>query len=135
MAEPMEDVIAVERTERFAVSPDALWDAITDPDLLEEWFGPVDFDLTPGGAVTEPDAEGSPRTIGVVETLEQPRRFGFVWIPPDSDAPSAVELLIDDDCSEGDDGSVLRVRETLIQPRWETRPAWFASTPRAGARA
>jgi uncharacterized protein YndB with AHSA1/START domain len=136
MAEPMEDVVVVERAERFAVSPDALWDAITDPDLLEEWFGPVDFDLTPGGAVTEPDATGAPRTIGVVERVERPRRIGFVWIPPDSDAPSSVELIIDDDGDGGDDdGSVLRVRETLIQAHWETRPAWFGSAPRASARA
>jgi len=131
MADPMEDVTAVERTEWFGVVPDALWDAITDPDLLEEWFGPVDFDLTPGGAVTEIDAEGVPLTIGVVETVEAPTRLGFVWMAPGSDAPSSVELVIEDDDTGG--GSVLRVRETLIEPHWESRPEWFAS-PRAAAR-
>jgi uncharacterized protein YndB with AHSA1/START domain len=133
MAEPMEEVVAVERTERFAVSPGALWDAINDPDLLEEWFGPVEFDLTPGGTITEPDATGSSRTIGVVEGVEPPRRIGFVWLPPGADEPSSVELVIDDD--DDGAGSVLRVREVLIQLHWEARPAWFASTPRACASA
>ena len=131
MADQTEDVGTVERSERFPVAPDALWDAMTDPDLLEEWFGPVDFDLTPGGAITEPDANGTPQTIGVVETLDEPRRIGFVWVAPGSDVPSSVELFIDDD---GSDGSVLHVRETSIEPQWEKRPAWFASTSRASAR-
>jgi uncharacterized protein YndB with AHSA1/START domain len=133
MADPMEDVTAVERTEWFGVTPEALWDAITDPELLEEWFGPVDFDLTAGGAVTETDADGAPLTIGVVETVAAPTRLGFVWIAPGSNAPSSVELVIEDDGTD-DDGSVLRVRETLIEPHWETRPEWFASPPRAAAR-
>jgi uncharacterized protein YndB with AHSA1/START domain len=131
MADQTEDVGTVERSERFPVPPDALWDAITDPELLEEWFGPVDFDLTPGGAISEPDASGTPQTIGVVETVDEPRRIGFVWIAPGSEIPSSVDLFIDDD---GSDGSVLRVRETSIEPQWETRPAWFTSTPRASAR-
>jgi uncharacterized protein YndB with AHSA1/START domain len=130
MADQTEDV-TVERVERFEVSPETLWDAITDPALLEEWFGPVDFDFAPGGAITEPDANGRPQTIGVVETVDEPRRIGFVWMAPGSEMPSSVDLLIDD---EGRDGSVLHVRETLIQPQWEQRPAWFASTPRASAR-
>jgi uncharacterized protein YndB with AHSA1/START domain len=133
MTDQREDVVAVERTARFTVPPDALWDAVTDPDLLDEWFGPVDFELTPGGAVTEPDATGTRRTIGVVETVAPPRRIGFVWIAPGSDSPSSVELVIDDDVAAGE-GCVLHVRETLIQPHWETRPAWFASASRAGVR-
>jgi uncharacterized protein YndB with AHSA1/START domain len=131
MADQTEDVGTVERSEQFAVPPDTLWQAITDPDLLEEWFGPVDFDLTAGGAITEPDSSGSPRPIGVVETVDEPRRIGFVWIAPGSETPSSVDLVIDDD---GRDGSVLHVRETLIQPQWEPRPAWFASSRRASAR-
>ena len=104
-----------------------LWEAITDPDLLDEWFGPVDIDLTPGGAIT-----GDTGTIGVVETVEPPRRIGFVWVAPGSDAPSSVELV---DRRRRHGGSVLHVREALIQPRWESRPAWFTSTPRPSASA
>jgi uncharacterized protein YndB with AHSA1/START domain len=139
MAEPTE-ITAVERTECFPVPPDALWDALTDPDLLAEWFGNVDFDLEPGGAITDGDAmgdAGEPATIGVVETVEPPHRIGFVWIAPGSDEPSSVELEIDED-ADTDDGSILRVREARIEPRWEPRPDWFtaarshARSPRHG---
>ena len=131
MAEGTESTEAgtvVERTEQFGVAPDGLWDAVTDPELLEEWFGPVDIDLVIGGAITD---AGEP--IGVVETVEAPNRIGFVWIAPGTDAPSSVELVIE----AGEGGSILRVREARIEPRWDVRPAWFASTSRAcaGARA
>ncbi|HEY5014516.1 MAG TPA: SRPBCC domain-containing protein [Acidimicrobiia bacterium] len=144
MAEPTEDLTcptdeapAVERTERFGVAPDALWDAITDPELLAEWFGPVEVDLEPGGAIThaDPAGEGATRTIGVVETVEPLRRIGFVWVAPGSESPSSVELVIEPD----GDGSVLRIREAQVRPSWDARPAWFPATPRAcacaGARA
>jgi uncharacterized protein YndB with AHSA1/START domain len=131
--EDTEAVVAVERVERFSVPPDGLWDAITDPDLLAEWFGPVEIDLVPGGAITG-DEPGGTGTIGVVETVEPPRRIRFVWLAPGADSPSSVELVVD--AEEGDGGgSVLHVRETLIRPHWETRPAWFTSTPRASASA
>jgi uncharacterized protein YndB with AHSA1/START domain len=136
MAEPT-DTTTVERTESFPVPPDVLWHALTDPDLLTEWFGNVGFDLEPGGAITDgdaPGAAGEPTTIGVVETVEPPRRIGFVWIAPGSVAPSSVELEIDD-AADSDDGSTLRVRETRLEPRWEPRPDWFtvAGPPRACA--
>jgi uncharacterized protein YndB with AHSA1/START domain len=73
----------------------------------------------------------------VVETVDEPHRIAFVWIAPGSEMPSSVDLLIDADADGGGDGragSVLHVRETLVEPHWERRPAWFASTPRASAR-
>jgi uncharacterized protein YndB with AHSA1/START domain len=121
--------IAVERTAELAAPPDAVWEAITDPDVLAEWFGPVELELRPGGAVTIPDA-GETRTIGVVERVEPPNRIGFVWIAPGSETPSAVELVIDGD---GSGGSILHTREVRLGTDWDRRPAWFA--PDACARA
>src|SRR5260221_5758210 len=123
MTESTEDVAVVERVEHFPVSPDALWDAITDPELLEEWFGPVGIDLTPGGTITA-DGSGDAQPIGVVEVVETPHRIAFVWLAPGMDSPSSIELVID---ADDGDGSILRVRETLIEPHWESRPAWFTS--------
>lgn len=140
MAEPTEDVteesagtrdaVAVERSAEFGVPADAVWDAITDPELLAAWFGPLEFDVRPGGAITtsEADEEGETETIGVVEAVEPPRRIGFVWLAPGSDTPSSVEIVIDD----GDDGgSIVRTREVRLGTDWDRRPAWFASTPQA----
>lgn len=125
MAESTE-AVAVERVEEFGVTPDALWDAITDPALIEEWFGAIDIDFAPGGAITDTE-RGT--TIGVVETFEPPNRIGFVWVAPGADDPSAVELVVEGD----DDGSILHVREVRLEPRWDVRPAWFAPSARAGA--
>jgi uncharacterized protein YndB with AHSA1/START domain len=141
MAEPTEDVtgesgdtleaVVVERSAEFGVPADAVWDAITDPDLLAEWFGPVDIDLRPGGAITEPEP-GEPRTIGVVEAVDPPRRIGFVWVAPGTESPSSVDIVIDD----GDDGgSIVRTREVRLGTDWDRRPAWFPSTGRASASA
>jgi uncharacterized protein YndB with AHSA1/START domain len=133
MAEPIEDVneVAVERTAELAAPADAVWDAITDPELLSEWFGPLEFDLSPGGAITTSDA-GETETIGVVESVDRPHRIGFVWVAPGSESPSSVEIVIDDD-ERG--GSILRTREVRLGTDWERRPAWFSSTPRARASA
>jgi uncharacterized protein YndB with AHSA1/START domain len=125
-----EAVSAVERVEEFAVSPEELWDAITDPDLLAEWFGPVDIDLVPDGTITSAEP-GGPGAIGVVEVVQAPDRLEFVWIAPGTNAPSSVEIVIDRN-AEG--GSTLHVREVLIDPDWERRPAWFASARPGSAR-
>ncbi|MDQ1534506.1 MAG: hypothetical protein QOF28_2267 [Actinomycetota bacterium] len=129
MAEPIEDVneLAVERTAELAAPPEAVWDAITDPELLAEWFGPLEFDLSPGGVITTSDA-GETETIGVVEGVDPPHRIGFVWVAPGSESPSSVEIVIDDD-ERG--GSILRTREVRLETDWERRPAWFPSIPRA----
>jgi uncharacterized protein YndB with AHSA1/START domain len=122
---------AVERSAEFKVPADAVWEAITDPELLAEWFGPVEIDLRPGGVIT--DAEPAERqTIGVVEVVDPPRRIGFVWLAPGSASPSSVEIVIDD----GDDGgSIVRTREVRLATDWDRRPAWFASDGRASASA
>ena len=126
MPEPTEEAtdLVVERSAEFAVPPDAVWDAITDPDLLAEWFGPFEFDLSPGGAITTSEA-GEIETIGVVERVDPPHRIGFVWVAPGSESPSSVEIVIDDD-ERG--GSTLRTREVRLGTDWERRPAWFSST-------
>ena len=45
---PMPDEVAVEREARFDVAPETLWNTITDPDLLAEWFGPAELELRAG---------------------------------------------------------------------------------------
>lgn len=124
-----DEAIAVERVAELGVPADAVWEAITDPELLAEWFGPVDIDLRPGGAITTSEP-GATHTIGVVEHVEPPRRIAFVWLEPGSGAPSSVELVIEDDAAGG---SIVRTREVRLATAWDRRPAWFSSP--AGGRA
>ena len=121
--------LVVERSADFAAPPEAVWDAVTDPDLLAEWFGPFEFDLSPGGAITTTDP-GETETIGVVERVEPPRRIGFVWVAPGTDSPSSVEIVIDDD---EDGGSILRTREVRLATDFDRRPAWFSPSARVRA--
>jgi uncharacterized protein YndB with AHSA1/START domain len=127
-----DESVAVERVAELGAPADAVWEAVTDPELLGEWFGPVDIDLRPGGAITTSEP-GEAHTIGVVEDVEPPRRIAFVWLAPGSGSPSSVELVIEDDDAGG---SIVRTREVRLATDWARRPAWFASTtPRARASA
>jgi uncharacterized protein YndB with AHSA1/START domain len=109
-------MVDVERTMQFPVSPDELWDALTDPALLREWFaasdagdGGIDVDLRPGGTMLVTD--GDDERLAVVEEVEPGRRLTFTWTGDDRRAGSHVEL----DVSEHDGGSELRVRESLVE--------------------
>src|SRR5690348_15792766 len=104
----------VERTERYPVLADELWEALTDPALLEEWFGSgagagdTDVDLRPGGTMRFGDGYDS-RTA-LVEEVDPGRRLSFIL--SDGEGPgSRVEI----DVVELEDGeSELRVREALV---------------------
>jgi uncharacterized protein YndB with AHSA1/START domain len=103
----------VERTERFPIDADGLWEALTDPELLREWFAPsdggtVDIDLQPGGTMRF--GEGERARTAVVEEVEDGRRLAFTW-NDDSAGVSRVEI----DVTDVDGGSELHVRESLLE--------------------
>jgi uncharacterized protein YndB with AHSA1/START domain len=73
-------VVRFERTFPHAVS--RVWDAITDPARLEQWFPTtVEFDeLDPGGPITFRFAEDRyPAMKGVFREVSPPRRLSFTW--------------------------------------------------------
>lgn len=84
-----------------------VWEALTDPDQLEDWFAnEVELDLYPGGDVTFRWANGEERHAVVTE-VDPERRFAFTW-----DEDGDVEFTLDDDV----DGTKLTVVETV--PAW-----------------
>ena len=86
-----------------------VWEALTDPDRLADWFAnDVDFDLRPGGGVSFRWSNGEERTATVTE-VEPERRLAFEW-----DDEGEVEFTLDDDV----DGTRLTVVETA--PAWTT---------------
>jgi uncharacterized protein YndB with AHSA1/START domain len=98
----------VTRHVELDISPDALWSAITDRELLEAWLGDrVDVDLRPGGIGVIVD-EGVTREV-TVRAVDEGRGWSFEWSVDESPV-SVVSFEI----AGGDDGaSVLTITETL----------------------
>jgi uncharacterized protein YndB with AHSA1/START domain len=89
--------VRVER--RYPHPIDKVWQAVTTPEHLVQWFpSPVDLDLRPGGPMRFPAFEGGPSVAGIVEAVEAPRLLTFRWggdrltfeLAPDGDATTFV---------------------------------------------
>ena len=94
--------------------PDEAWEALTDPEQLEEWFAnEVELELEPGGAGLFRWADGETR-VATVEEVEQGRRFAFRWADEDGGDASRVELVLEED-EEG--GTRVVVTETPLALR------------------
>jgi uncharacterized protein YndB with AHSA1/START domain len=114
-------VSEIEREVVLPASPGEVWEAVTDPDRLGEWFGAdVDGEPEPGEVLRFKSPEGEERRA-LVERVEPSRRLTFRWL---EEPPSRVDITIE----EVPDGSVLRVVERRIE-------AAVTATPRIGFRA
>jgi uncharacterized protein YndB with AHSA1/START domain len=93
----------------FPASPDEVWQALTDPEQLEQWFAnDVELDAQPGGAGVFRWDDGEERRATVV-VAEPSERLVFDW-----DDEGEVEFVVE----KIDEGTLLRVRET--SPEWST---------------
>ena len=82
-----DQVLTIERT--FKASPEALFDAWTNPEILSHWWGPedvsipvLDLDVKEGGAWTTTmfsDQMGNKIVSGTYKTIERPNRLVFTW--------------------------------------------------------
>ncbi len=85
------------------------WDALTDPERLEEWFAnDVSLDLREGGAAEFRWDDGDVRRTAV-ETVRQEELLVLRW-----EDDGVVELSLTDAV----DGTTVHVRET--SPEWST---------------
>jgi uncharacterized protein YndB with AHSA1/START domain len=88
---------------------DEVWEALTEPDRLADWFAnDVDFDLRPGGGASFRWSNGEERHATVTE-VDPERRLAFEW-----DDDGEVEFTLEDDAG----GTRLTVVETT--PAWST---------------
>jgi uncharacterized protein YndB with AHSA1/START domain len=84
-----------------------VWEALTDPERLEDWFAnEVELDLREGGEATFRWSNGEERHAVFTE-VEPERRLAFEW-----EEDGEVEFTLDDDL----DGTRLTVVETV--PAW-----------------
>src|SRR5947199_1602921 len=89
--------------------PDEVWEALTDPERLEDWFAnDVELDLRPGGGASFRWGNGEERHATFTE-VEHERRLSFEW-----DEDGEVEFTLEDD----EAGTRLTVVETA--PAWST---------------
>ena len=98
----------VRREVVFPVSSDEVWDALTDPGRLADWFAnDVELELRPGGSGVFRWDDGSVR-VAEVDAVEVGERFAFRWRDEDGDgAETRVELVL----TEVEGGTQVTVRE------------------------
>ena len=90
----------------FPVPPDEVWEALTDPDQLEEWFAnDVELDPTEGGEGVFRWDDGEERHATVVAATPS-ERLVLDW-----DDEGTVELTLE----EVEEGTRLLVRESTPQ--------------------
>jgi uncharacterized protein YndB with AHSA1/START domain len=96
-------VVEVTREIVFPVPPDEVWEALTDPEQLEEWFAnDVELDPREGGTGVFRWDDGEERRATVVEATPS-ERLVLDW-----DDEGTVELTLE----EVEEGTKLLVRES-----------------------
>lgn len=117
---------SIERELWIDASPDVVFDVVSTPEHLREWW-PDDAQLTavPGGTgvVTFGDpaaADANVVALRVVE-VDPPRRFAFRWVYDEEDVTlSTRALLVTFDLVPRDGGTLLRFSEEGFREKgWE----------------
>src|SRR2546430_2297493 len=102
------EAVQIEREIVFPASPTEVWEALTEPERLEEWFATeVELDVQPGGEGVFRWGDGDERHAVVREVVEE-ERLVLDW----EDGQVAIEL------EEVEDGTRVRVVETTSE--WST---------------
>ena len=98
--------------------PDEVWQAVTSPDQLADWFGAeIDGDIAPGEIVRFTQPDGTQRRA-LIERMDEPRELVFRWLPRVDESPSRVDITID----ETGDGSIMRVVERRFEAAVSPQP-------------
>ena len=118
---------SIERTIRVDASPEVVYEVISSPAHMREWWNGVDADIEPkvgyAGDLAWGDrasGEGHVEGVTVVEA-EPPHRFAFRWVYGDATVPQHDNsLLVTFVLTAADDGTVLTMTETGFRERgWE----------------
>jgi uncharacterized protein YndB with AHSA1/START domain len=108
--------LSITRTVHIGAHRSAVWAAITEPELISEWFGDATrLDLRVGGVgVLTWDAHGSVRLV--VEEIDEPNSFAFRWARDfDIDPTPGASTLVRFTLADRDGGTEL----TVVESGWE----------------
>jgi uncharacterized protein YndB with AHSA1/START domain len=109
-----ETQVEITRELVLPVPREEVWEALTDPDRLEEWFAnDVELDLETGEGVFRWE-NGEVRRARI-EDAELERRLALHWWDPDK--PSSEESEVIFELEEVPEGTRLTVTETAAEPQ------------------
>jgi uncharacterized protein YndB with AHSA1/START domain len=120
---------SIKRELRIDAAPEAVYEAISSPEHMREWWSDAaEFDPVPGatGAITFGDPAAPDATIEQLLVLEAdpPRRFAFRWAYEEGPATETNSFLVTFDLIPSGDGTLLRFAETGFRERgWEAAVA------------
>ena len=116
----------IEREVQIDASPETVFEVITSPEHLEEWWpDEAVVDPTPGakGHLVFGDREAGAADVPqlTVVDAEPPRRFSFRWThPEDEEAREGNSLLVTFELVARDGGTLLRMTESGFREMgWE----------------
>lgn len=113
-----------------------VWDALTNPDHLANWFGDsAEIDLRPGGRAQFGWSEFNDTVEAIIEVVDSPTRFSFRWESvrdtPVEEASTLVEFVLES-AGKGTlltlvESGFTTVPDTVYQQRYdENSSGWTA---------
>ncbi len=116
---------SIEREVYIEAAPEVVFDVVSSPDHLREWWpDEARYDPVPGavGEIAFGDCSSGGKVVPLtVVRVEPPRTFAFRWAHP-ADEPAGVgnSLLVTFDLTPSGSGTVLRMTETGFREQgWE----------------
>jgi uncharacterized protein YndB with AHSA1/START domain len=108
-------------TKTIATTPERVFDAFGDPDVMQTWFGDATADFTEGGSFSTRDGNR-----GKYTKITRPKTLRFVWDDDDPAAASTVELKLMPNGKKV--GLVLNHERIQTRPHADgLRAAWVAA--------
>jgi uncharacterized protein YndB with AHSA1/START domain len=102
---------SIEREIRVEASPEVVYEVVSSPEHLREWW-PDDADLEPVAGATGTISFGDMNVALTVVETDPPRRFSFRWDYEGEVATAANSELVTFDLIPSDGGTLLRFAET-----------------------
>lgn len=112
----------LERQIHIEASPEIVFEVVSRPEHLREWWSDdATLDPAPGAVGELVWADRAHVELITVVEMDPPRRFSFRWVAPEGEAATAENsLLVTFDVEPSGTGTLLRMTETGFREKgWE----------------